>query len=56
MRLTAVPHAAQPSAVDESEMRRHLTSDVCKRALFREVTSGLKRHCNGLFVVLKDFT
>jgi hypothetical protein len=42
--------------VDDPDMRGYLTSEVCRLALFREATAGLKRHTNGLFVLLKDFT
>lgn len=36
-------------------MRVFLLSDACKKAVLKELSGMLKRHCTRLFLLLKDF-
>jgi hypothetical protein len=52
---THTPHThpnTPPNAVEDPDMRAFLTSEAAKKALFMEISLGLKRGCNGLFVRL----
>lgn len=42
-------------SVEEHDMRVFLLSDACKKAVLKELSGMLKRHCNRLFLLLKDF-
>lgn len=42
--------------VEDGEMRRHVTSDPCLKLLGSELSSLLKRHCNNIFLMVKDFS
>ena len=43
-------------AVEDGEMRRHVTSETCLRLLGSELGSLLRRHYDNMLLMTKDFT